>query len=151
VSAWAAATGHGTAVAAIVIALGAGIACIAFIRGVDRRVAPWLLALALVLAVPAGAVAAADVHFDSSIGKREYKPTTVADLPSSGYELGTGQLVVDLRDLPWAKGQTITTSAHLGLGQMIVSVPTNVCVVAHATGKVGELVVAGEVSHGVDP
>ena len=34
---------------------------------------------------------------------------------------------------------------------MIVSVPTNVCVVGHATGKAGELVVAGEVSHGVDP
>jgi hypothetical protein len=37
------------------------------------------------------------------------------------------------------------------MGQMIVSAPANVCVVGHATGKAGELVVAGEVSHGIDP
>jgi hypothetical protein len=32
-----------------------------------------------------------------------------------------------------------------------VSVPSNVCIQGHATGKAGELVVAGQVSHGVDP
>jgi hypothetical protein len=75
----------------------------------------------------------------------------VADLPADGYELGTGQLVVDLRKMPWQKGRTIPVSSHLGLGQMIVSIPKNVCVIGDATGKAGELVVAGEVSHGVDP
>jgi hypothetical protein len=34
---------------------------------------------------------------------------------------------------------------------MIVSAPPNVCVQGHATGKAGELVVAGQVSHGIDP
>ena len=34
---------------------------------------------------------------------------------------------------------------------MIVSVPSRVCVIGNATGKAGELVVAGEVSHGIDP
>ena len=79
-------------------------------------------------AIPAGAVAAADIHIDESIGQRTYTPTTAADIPADGYELGTGQLVVDLRQLPWAKGQTIPVSAHLGIGQMIVSVPPNVCI-----------------------
>jgi hypothetical protein len=74
-----------------------------------------------------------------------------ADIPADGYKLGTGQLVVDLRDLPWAPGQTIAASAHLGIGQMIVSVPARVCVVGRATGKAGELIIAGDVSHGVDP
>ena len=34
---------------------------------------------------------------------------------------------------------------------MIVSVPSQVCVIGHATGKAGELIVAGDVSHGIDP
>ena len=112
---------------------------------------PAAVTTALVLGIPAGAIAAADIDIDGSIGQRTYTPNTAADLPADGYKLGTGQLVVDLRGLPWQKGKTITTSSHLGIGQMIVSVPKNVCVVGHATGKAGELVVAGEVSHGIDP
>jgi len=151
VSAWAAATGHGTVVAAVVIAVGTALVAAAFITQVRRRLIPWLLVAGLVLAIPAGAVAAADIHIDESIGERTYTPTTVADLPPSGYELGTGQLVVDLRELPWTKGEAIPVSATLGFGQMIVSVPSNVCVDGHVTGKGGDLVVAGDVSNGIDP
>jgi phage shock protein PspC (stress-responsive transcriptional regulator) len=150
-SAWTTAIGHGVIVASVVVALGVALACAAFIGDLRRRVAPWLVVSALVLAIPAGAVAAADIRIDTSIGNRSYKPTTVADLPAAGYELGTGQLIVDLRDLPWSPGQTIPVKAELGMGQMIVSVPSNVCVDAHATGKAGELLVAGAQSDGVDP
>jgi phage shock protein PspC (stress-responsive transcriptional regulator) len=151
VSAWVTATGHGTVVAVLVIALGVGLVAAAFATDIRRRVTPPLLVLALVLGIPAGAIAAADIQIDGSIGQRTYTPTVTADIPADGYKLGTGQLVVDLRQLPWAPGQTIAASAHLGLGQMIVSVPSSVCVVGHATAKAGELIVAGEVSHGVDP
>ncbi len=149
-SAWATATGHGTVVAAIVIALGAVLVAVAFIDVFRRRMVPWLVTAGLVLGLPAGAIAAADIHFPGSIGQREYTPSVVADVPADGYELGTGQLIVDLRRLPWAKGQTIHVSAHQGIGQMIVSVPKTVCVDGHATAKGGELVIAGDVSHGVD-
>jgi len=151
ISAWATATGHGTAVAVVVIALGVGLVAAAFATGMRRRVTAPLLVLALVLGIPAGAIAAADIEFDNSVGERTYTPTVVADIPADGYKLGTGQLVVDLRQLPWKAGQTVTASAHLGMGQMIVSVPSRVCVVGHATGKAGELIVAGDVSHGIDP
>jgi phage shock protein PspC (stress-responsive transcriptional regulator) len=151
VSAWAAATGNGTVVAAVVIAVGAALVVAAFIGEFRRRLVPWLLTAALVLAIPAGAVAAADVHIDESMGERTYTPTTAADVPESGYELGTGQLNVDLRELPWTKGQAIPVSAELGLGQMIVSVPSSVCVDGHVTAKGGDLIVAGERSNGIDP
>jgi phage shock protein PspC (stress-responsive transcriptional regulator) len=151
VSAWATATGHGTAVAVVVIALGVALVAAAFATDIRRRLTPPLLVLALVLGIPAGAIAAADIKIDDSIGERTYTPTLAADLPADGYKLGTGQLVVDLRQLPWTAGQTIAASAHLGIGQMIVSVPPNVCVVGHATAKAGELIVAGDISHGVDP
>jgi phage shock protein PspC (stress-responsive transcriptional regulator) len=149
-SAWVTATGHGTVVASVVIAVGVVLVAVAF-ANLRRRITPALLTLALVLGIPAGAIAAADIDIDSSIGERTYTPTVVGDIPSDGYELGTGQLVVDLRQLPWAKGETIPVSAHLGIGQMIVSVPARVCIDGHATGKAGELVVGGEVSHGIDP
>jgi phage shock protein PspC (stress-responsive transcriptional regulator) len=151
VSAWTTATGHGTIVAGVVIALGVAMVAFAFAPDVRRQSTPLLLTTALVLGIPAGAIAAADIKIDGSIGQRTYKPAAVVDIPAGGYKLGTGQLIVDLRDLPWKKGQTIATSTHLGIGQMIVSVPSNVCVVAHTTAKAGELVVAGEVSHGIDP
>jgi phage shock protein PspC (stress-responsive transcriptional regulator) len=150
ISAWATATGHGTVVAIVVAALGVSLVAIAFAASVRRRVVPWLVTLGVVLGLPAGAVATADIHFSNSIGEREYTPSVVADLPADGYDLGTGQMTIDLRQLPWTKGQTIHVTAHQGLGQMIVSVPKRVCVVGHATAKGGELIVAGDVSHGVD-
>jgi phage shock protein PspC (stress-responsive transcriptional regulator) len=148
-AAWATATGNGEVVAGVVIAIGVAIAATAFIADA-RRIAPWLLAAALILGLPAGAMAAADIRFDGGIGEREYRPALLADLPADGYELGVGQMVVDLRDLPWEDGQTVPLSSELGIGQMIVSVPPGVCVNADAQGKAGELVVRGEKSDGVD-
>lgn len=150
-SAWVTATGHGTIVAGVVIAVGVALVAAAFVESVRRRVLPWLVGAGLLLAVPAGAIAAADVHIDASMGEREYRPATAADIPEDGYELGMGQLIVDLRELPFAKGQTVPLSAELGMGQMIVSVPSNVCVIAEADAKAGELLVAGENSDGLNP
>jgi phage shock protein PspC (stress-responsive transcriptional regulator) len=148
-AAWATATGHGEVVAGLVIAIGVAIAATAFLADA-RRVAPWLLAAALILGLPAGATAAADIHFDGGIGEREYRPAALTDLPSDGYDFGVGQMTVDLRDLPWTEGQTVPLSTELGIGQLIVSVPPDVCVDADAKGKAGELLVRGEVSDGVD-
>jgi len=148
-AAWATATGNGEVVAGVVIAIGVAIAATAFIADA-RRIAPWLLAAALVLGLPAGAMAAADIRFDGGIGDREYRPAALTDLPADGYDFGVGQMIVDLRDLPWTDGQTVSLSSELGIGQMIVSVPPNVCVDADATGKAGELLVRGETSDGVD-
>ena len=149
-AAWATATGHGVVVGGVVIAVGLVIAATAF-AGEARRIGAPLLGVALVLGLPAAAIAAADVQIDESVGQREYTPKTVADIPSDGYELGTGQLVVDLRELPWSPGSEVDLSTEVGLGQTIVSVPPNVCVDAHASAKGGELLVRGEQSDGVDP
>jgi len=151
VSAWVTATGHGTVIAIAVIVFGLALVAAAFAGDIRRRIVPLLVVAGLMLGIPAGAVAAANIHIDSSIGQRSYTPTTQADIPADGYRLGTGQLVVDLRSLPWAKGQTIPVSAHLGIGQMIVSVPPNVCIDGDVHGKAGELISGGQVTHGVDP
>ena len=150
VAVWATATGSGAVVAGVVIALGVALGATAFFAEA-RRAAPWLLALALVLALPAGATAAADVRFDGGIGEREYTPTSVAEIPADGFEHGMGRLVVDLRELRWSDGQTVPVRTDLGIGQLVVSVPEDVCVVGNADAKAGHLLIRGDSSGGVDP
>lgn len=149
--AFAAATGSGEIVAGIVIALGVALAGMALIGEGFRRTAPWLLGLALILALPAGAVAAADVRFDGGVGERTYTPVGVTDIPADGYELGVGQMKVDLRQLDLDRGQRVELPAELGLGQLIVSVPSDVCVAGHAEAKGGDLRVRGVSNSGASP
>ena len=89
--AWAAAAGGETVVAIAVIAAGVAILAGAFIRPVR-----WLVLPALALALSAGAVSAAGIDLDGGVGERDYRPTSVVDLRDN-YELGMGELVVDLR------------------------------------------------------
>jgi phage shock protein PspC (stress-responsive transcriptional regulator) len=149
--AWATATGSGPVVAGIVVAFGVALAATAFFGEGARRTAPWLLAFALLLAIPAGAVAAADIEFDGGVGERTYSPAVAADIPADGYEHGVGQLVVDLRDYEWGEGELVTLPAELGIGQLLISVPSDVCVFGEADGKVGEVSVRGQGSDGVEP
>jgi phage shock protein PspC (stress-responsive transcriptional regulator) len=147
ISAWATATGHGEIVAGIVIALGAALVGAAFLGDARWR---WLIVPALVLALPAGAVAAADVRFDGGIGERDYRPTSAAQVPDDGYSLGIGQLVVDLRGLPWHRDQTLDLATDMGVGQTVVSVPSDVCVEAEASASAGDAFVRGQRSSGID-
>jgi len=149
ISGWATATGNGAVIAGVVIALGVALGATAFFAD-SRQAAPWLLGLALILALPAGAVAAGDVRFDGGIGQRDHRPTVATDIPADGYELGIGQLIVDLRDLPWSEGQVVPLRTELGIGQLIVAVPTEVCVTGEADIKGGELLVRGDATGGVD-
>jgi hypothetical protein len=115
------------------------------------RGARWLIIPALVVAVPAAAVAAADIRFDGSVGEREYRPTSASAIPDDGYRLGVGQLIIDLRGLPWQRGDVVEVRTDLGLGRTVVSVPPQVCVEADTNLSVGEAYVRGERSAGVDP
>lgn len=144
-SAWAGATGHGVAVAGVIIAIGVLLAVAAFHGG-----ARWLIAPAVVLAIPLGTVAAADISFGDGIGQREYRPTSVASLPADGYELGVGRLAIDLRRLEWNEDTEIDLDADLGIGEIVIAVPENVCVQAQANASAGQVRVAGDNAEGLD-
>jgi phage shock protein PspC (stress-responsive transcriptional regulator) len=145
VSAYAGATGGGVVIGALVIAIGALLVGAAF-RGGAR----WLVVPALALAVPLSVVAATDVSFGSGVGEREHSPDVVADIPAHGYELGVGQLAVDLRDLDWRKNTVVDLDVDLGIGEAVVAVPEDVCVVADVHAAAGNLRVMGEETDGVD-
>jgi phage shock protein PspC (stress-responsive transcriptional regulator) len=144
-SAWAGATGHGVAIAGAIIAVGVLLVISAF-RGGAR----WLIIPAAALAVPLGAVAAADIHFSDGIGERHYRPASFASVPSDGYELGIGQLLVDLRQLPWQEDSALDLNVDLGMGELAVAVPENVCVSADVSTRAGHLNIAGDEADGID-
>jgi phage shock protein PspC (stress-responsive transcriptional regulator) len=145
VSAYAGATGGGVVIGALVIAIGALLVGAAF-RGGAR----WLVVPALALAVPLSVVAATDVSFGSGVGEREHSPDVVADIPDNGYELGIGRLEVDLRDLDWRKNTAVDLDVDLGIGEAVVAVPKDVCVVADVHAAAGELRLLGDDTDGVD-
>ena len=118
--------------AILVIAIGGLLAAAAFRNG-----ARWLILPALAIAGGVGIVAAADINLDGGHGKREYTPTSLAEL-QSGYDLGTGSLEVDLRRVDFTGGER-KLQLEVGFGEAVLVVPRDVCVVADADVGVGYL------------
>jgi phage shock protein PspC (stress-responsive transcriptional regulator) len=145
-SAVATAAGAGVAIAAVVIALGVLMVILAFR---DRR-ALWLALPALVLAVPAGVVSAAGVDTSNGVGSRNYNPASIADVRPGGYELGVGELVVDLRNAQWPKDATAHLKVDVGTGHALVLVPRDVCVQATTHAGLGYINVLGDEQGGAD-
>ena len=145
-SAWATAEGSGAVIAALVIAIG-GLLVGSATRS---RGARWLALPALLLAVPLGVVAAADVSFDGGFGERSYRPASVADLPRDGYRLGAGELVVDLRDVDLPAGRETVLDLRLGMGSAEVLVSEDVCVITDTRVGGGYVNLRGRDSGGLD-
>lgn len=138
--------GYGGWVAAVVLASGVALAIGAI---VGRRL-HWLIVPAFALATGVGVAAAADIEIEGGIGKRSYTPVNQEAIPADGYQLGVGQLNVDLRNLEWGRNAVVPLDVDLGVGQASVAVPSDVCVVSdvHATG--GDLRIAGQRQDGAD-
>jgi phage shock protein PspC (stress-responsive transcriptional regulator) len=128
--AWAAAAGGETVVAIAVIAAGVSILAGAFLRPVR-----WLVLPALALALSAGTVSAAGIDLDGGVGDRDYRPASALDLRDK-YELGIGELVVDLRAAHLPPGDR-HIELDLGVGHAVVLVPKDVCVATDADIGVG--------------
>ena len=139
----AAAAGGGTIVAIALILAGLVIAAGAFVRPVR-----WLILPAVLMALSTGSVAAADISLDGGVGERHYRPASMADLHDR-YELGMGELDIDLRDLELPPGDT-PLEIDLGIGDVQITVPTDVCVASRADIGVGEANILGRTNGGVD-
>jgi hypothetical protein len=119
------AVGGGIAVAGLVIACGVGL-----VAGAFRGGARWLIFPALVLALPLGVVAAADLDVRGTWGDRTFRPGTIADV-EHGFKMGAGSMKVDLRDVVLPQGRT-DLPLKLGLGEIQVLVPEDMCVTSDA-------------------
>jgi phage shock protein PspC (stress-responsive transcriptional regulator) len=152
-AAWAAAEGFGGAIAVTVIAFGVVMALAAFhprVRARGAGGAAWLALPALALAIPAGAVAAADFELHGGYGERYWHPASVAEIPDDGYEHAVGEAVVDLRGLDWRRGETLDLEVDQGIGELRVITPRNVCVELDAHVDGGAIWFRGDADGGVD-
>jgi predicted membrane protein len=78
--------------------------------------------------------------FGGGIGERTERPTTVAQTVER-FELGIGQLTIDLTDLPLqASGaDPVLVRARLGIGELVVVVPGDAVVRVEARAGLGDV------------
>ena len=130
-------------VAALVIAAGLAIAAGAFLKPLR-----WLVLPAVTLALAAGTVSAAGIDLDGGVGERDYRPASALDIKDR-YQLGMGELVVDLRETDLPSGD-VPIEVDLGVGEARVLVPEDVCVATTADVGVGNVNVFGRDNGGID-
>jgi len=140
---WAAGVGGGGVVAALVIGAGAALVLGSFVGG-----ARWLILPALAVALSAGFVQAAGIKLNGGLGQREYRPLSAAAVQDH-YRLGAGRLVVDLRAAHLPPGDR-PLKLDVGIGEALLVVPRNVCVVSKADIGIGATDVFGHENGGVD-
>jgi phage shock protein PspC (stress-responsive transcriptional regulator) len=90
--------------------------------------------LLLIVTLPAATI---DVPLSGGTGNHEYRPVARSEIRSR-YEMGIGRLNVDLSRVPLT-GRTTRVHAQLGIGEMIVDVPSTVRVVVHAHAGAGSV------------
>jgi Cell wall-active antibiotics response 4TMS YvqF len=124
-----------------------GLACVA---GAFRGRQHALMVVGVVLTVALSLAVAAnwdlDVPLAGGIGDHTEQPRTPADLTE--YELGIGNLLVDLRQLQ-VPGGTTTVEARVGIGELVVELPDGVPAEVVASSGLGEVDVAGDREGGI--
>jgi hypothetical protein len=119
-----------------------GLACMAgAFRGRQHALMIVGVALMLVLSLAVAVDWDLDVPLGGGVGDRTERPSTPADLTE--YELGVGNLQVDLRQLQVPAGTTVV-EARVGIGELAVEVPGGVSVEVVARSGLGEVQVLGE-------
>jgi phage shock protein PspC (stress-responsive transcriptional regulator) len=141
--AFATAAGPEWLVAVVVIAAGAAIVAGAFLKPIR-----WLVLPAVALALAAGTVAAAGIDLDGGVGDRDYRPASSTDIRDR-YELGIGELAVDLRDTDLPSGD-VPLEMDLGMGEARLLVPEDVCVATAADVGMGNVSFFGRSNDGID-
>jgi len=104
------------------------------------------VALTVVLSVAVAADWDLGAPLAGGVGDRTVRPATPAELAT--YELGAGDLLVDLRQLQVPPGTT-AVEARVGVGELVVEVPDGVSFQVVASSGLGEVQVLGEQEGGV--
>lgn len=134
-----------TGLACALIVLGLGIA----ISAVFGRTGAGSIFLAVLTAALLAASAALPKDISTHWIRKDWTPTATAQLRKN-YDLGTGVGTLDLTHLDLAKGQTVTTSAEVGVGRLKVVVPKDATVNLNVDVGVGDIQLPGDDKKDVD-
>jgi len=131
--------------AAVGIASGLGVLGLGiFVAGIAGRRAGGLAFFAVTGMIAAAATTAAPMGLSQpwQAGDRSYTVTSMT--PAPAFELGLGQMKVDLRDANW-KGTTgtDTVTTTMGVGELDLVVPEGVNVVVNTRARAGEIIATG--------
>jgi hypothetical protein len=86
--------------------------------------------------------------WNKGFGTRTFKPLAIRDVPKS-YDLGVGELTVDLSALPVGQNPT-TANINLGVGELTITVPDDAEVVVNARARGGEVLAFDSIESGSD-
>jgi cell wall-active antibiotic response 4TMS protein YvqF len=126
-----------------VIAVGVAL----LVAGFVGRTSGGLVALGIVLTIVLVATTFVEVPFGAGVGDRTVRPLAVAERT---YELSIGKLTIDLTrsSLPTTSSQQVRLTGHVGIGQLVVVVPSgSTGVDVRAKAGVGDVQVFGR-DHG---
>lgn len=97
------------------------------------------VALGLTIVLPMVAVAATGVRLDRNMTGVYAAPASTADIPSTGYATGGGDVFVDLRKTRFAPGSSTHIPIKSGRGLVVVALPHKQCLrvtLAHKSNAV---------------
>lgn len=120
---------------------------LALVVGSLRGSHPGLIVLGTFLTIATGFAAVAPAEaLRGGLGERLYTVTT-ADQLDSKYELGLGDMELDLSELQLSESRTVLVT--LGAGNLDLTVPEDVPVLVTAESGAGEIVIFGDKTDGV--
>ncbi|WP_151477086.1 PspC domain-containing protein [Streptomyces albicerus] len=134
-----------TGLACALAVLGVGIAVSAFLG----RTGAGSVFLAIITAGLLACSAALPKDISTHWVRTDWTPATVAAVQEQ-YDLGTGVGTLDLSRIDLGKGQTVTTNAEVGMGQLKVVVPKDATVRLVIEVGVGDIQLPGDDKQDVD-
>jgi len=103
-----------------------------------------LIAIGIVLTILLAAASAVDIPLEGGLGERNERPTSPSELKSE-YRLAVGQLTLDLTSVPVpVTGTARTVRARVGVGQLIVELPSDQLAVVRGHAGMGQVTIFGQ-------
>ena len=107
-----------------------------------------LIAIGIVLTVLLATASAVDIPLEGGVGEGTERPTSLSGVKSE-YRLAVGQLTLDLTSVPVpVTGTARTVRAGVGVGQLIVELPSDQLAVVRGHAGVGQVAIFGESDEG---
>ncbi|MGH9086171.1 MAG: PspC domain-containing protein [Acidimicrobiales bacterium] len=132
-----------TGLAVALCIVGIGFVFGAFVGGSKVLIVPaLLLAAALVTA------SVLDIPLEGPIGERSWTPQDITEVEDR-YELSMGEGVLDLTEVPLSPGDELQIDASVGLGHLVVIVPTGAALDVSASASAGDTVLLGHSNSGI--
>lgn len=125
--------------AAALAVFGAGMLISAFVG----RTGFGTLLLAMITAGLLAGASALPKDITTHWAREDWRPATVAAVQPR-YELGSGQVRLDLTRVAVPRGQTLSTEVEVGAGRVVVLVPEAVTVKVNARAGLGDITLPGE-------